>query len=339
MEEKGHIFFISARDKYPAQELLKFYKIKYYNRGTGKNSILGKILYMIYFDFILLIKAIKFKPDILISFTGAYTTHVAKILNKPSLVFDDTDSEILNRKFYKPFATYIFTPNVFKFELGRKHIRFNGYMELAYLHPRYFRPNGSGNKILGFEEREPYVIMRFVNWLANHDYGHSGISDKLKIRAVKEFSKYAKVFITSEKKLPKELEPYRIKIPPEQMHEVLSSAILLYGESATMSSECAILGVPSIYIDNDGRSYTDEEEEKYGIVFNYNEDENDIIRSIDKGIDILMHENSFQMNRIKILSEKISFTDYIVWILDNYPLSIEKLKNDEKFQNRFIFHN
>mgnify|MGYP003681934694 CR=1 FL=1 len=120
------------------------------------------------------------------------------------------------------------------------------------------------------------------------------------------------------------------------MHEVLSSAKLLFGESSTMSSECAMLGVPSIYIDNEGRSYTDEEEEKYEIVFNFNEDDNDIEKSIIEGLEILRSDRDYQMNRLTILSEKISFTDYIVWVIDNYPQSIGKLKGDIEFQNNFI---
>ena len=339
MEGQGHEFYVSARDRYPVKELLDFYEISYFNRGKGRNSILGKIWYMIYIDIVLLFKAIKFKSDFFLSFTGAYTTHVAKLLNKPSIVFDDTDSETLNRRFYKPFATHIFTPDVFKYDLGEKHIKFKGYMELAYLHPNFFELQNKGHEILGIEKTTPYVIVRFVNWLANHDYGHNGISEKNKIKAVKEFSKYAKVFITSEKKLPKELEDYRINIPPQQMHEVIASASLLYGESATMASESAVLGVPAIYIDNDGRTYTDEEEEKYSIVFNFKETEFDVLESIKRGIDLLKNGHNYQENRLKILSEKISFTDYLVWIITNYPNSIDKLKNDANYQNRFVMNN
>ena len=148
MEGNGHEFFISARDRYPVKELLDAYGIKYYNRGKGKNSMLGKLMYMIYADFVLLIKAIKFKPDFFISFAALYVTHVSKVMNKPSIFIDDTDNARLNRKLYIPFATHIFTPDVFKFDLGEKHIRFKGYMELAYLHPKYFQTENKAHKIL-----------------------------------------------------------------------------------------------------------------------------------------------------------------------------------------------
>lgn len=336
MKEDGNDIFVSARDRYPVKELLDAYKIKFYNRGKGKNSKLGKLLYLIYADIILLIKAMKFKPDLLISFGGAYTTHVAKIIGKPSILIDDTDNASLNRKFYLPFATHILTPDIFKVDLGERQVKFKGYMELAYLHPKYFKPANLGCDILGIKKGTPYVIVRFVNWQANHDYGHSGISIENKIKAVKEFSKYAKVFITSEKELPHELEEYRINIEPHLMHEVMSSALMLYGESATMASESAVLGVPAIFIDNDGRCYTDEEEEKYSIVFNFSENEYDVEESIKKGINILKSKINFQNNRELILSDKISFTDYLYWLVSNYPESINNLKDDSEYQNRFI---
>lgn len=338
MEAKGHEFFISARDRYPVKELLEHYKIDFYNRGKGKNSVLGKLYYLVLTDIKLLIKALKFKPSMLISFNGPYTTHVGKLLNKPSIVFDDTDSASLSRKFYKPFASHILNPDVFKHDLGEKQIKFKGYMELSYLHPKYFKPDISGNEILGIKEGEDYVIIRFVNWNAHHDYGHNGISEELKYKAVKEFSKYAKVFITSENILPDELEKYRINIDPVDMHKVLRSAMLLFGESATMASECAVLGVPAIFIDNDGRSYTDEEESRYNIVFNFNESDNDVIKAIDKGVEVLKEKRSYDHVKSEILSEKISLTDYLVWFAEEYPNSAHILKNDANYQNKFIIN-
>ncbi|MCB0459703.1 MAG: DUF354 domain-containing protein [Flavobacteriaceae bacterium] len=336
MEEDGHKIFVSARDRYPVKELLNAYKIPFYNRGKGKNSIFGKLMYMIYADFILLIKALKFKPDIFICFGAVYLTHVSKILGKPSIFIDDTDNARLNRKFYIPFATHILTPDIYKHNLGNKQIRFRSYMEIAYLHPKYFKIPEHVHKILNLGVNEPYVIVRFVNWQANHDIGHSGISIEHKIKVVIEFEKYAKVFITSEKELPEQLEKYRIAIPPHLMHDVMSSAELLYGESATMASESAVLGVPAIFIDNDGRCYTDEEEYKYGIVFNYTEKPEDVEESILKGVELLKSKQDFKENQKQILSSKISFTDYLIWILKEYPTSISILKNDITYQDKFI---
>ena len=77
-------------------------------------------------------------------------------------------------------------------------------------------------------------------------------------------SRYARVFISSESELPVELESYRLPTKPEMIGHVLAHATLVFGESATMVSESAMLGVPGIYIDNTGRYYTRDLQDKYG---------------------------------------------------------------------------
>ena len=53
------------------------------------------------------------------------------------------------------------------------------------------------------------------------------------------------------------------------MHDLLYYATMYIGEGATMASEAAILGTPSIYINTLRLSYTDEEEAKYDLLYNY----------------------------------------------------------------------
>ena len=330
MKKKGHHFFISSRNKEMAHYLLDMEGIKYVNRGDGKNSFFGKIIYMIKADIFLLKHAIKFKPDIFLGFASFYTAHVSSILRKPSVILDDTENGKLQQLFYRPFANIIFSPTTFKKKFGKKHFKFNSYLELAYLHPQFFTPDFSQLNELDLQKDEKFTVCRFVSWQANHDYGHSGLSDQNKIKAVNEFLKYGKVFISSEAKLPNELKKYQIKLPPEKIHHALSYASLLYGESATMASECAVLGTPSIYIDNEGRGYTDEQDSKYKIVFNFSESNDDQINSIKKAKDILSKKDSevcFKKTRDKILDEKINFTEFLISFFENYPKSKKELIN------------
>ena len=76
-------------------------------------------------------------------------------------------------------------------------------------------------RILKLKKNTRFVIIRFVSWRATHDYGHSGISKDNKLRAVEEFSKYARVFISSEENLPQELKKYELNIPPEKYMTLL----------------------------------------------------------------------------------------------------------------------
>ncbi|MBI4230061.1 MAG: hypothetical protein HY608_04415, partial [Planctomycetes bacterium] len=73
------------------------------------------------------------------------------------------------------------------------------------------------------------------------------------------------VVVTSETALPASLEPFTLRIPPEQFHHVLAFADRCVGESATVASEAAVLGVPAIYVARTGRGYVSEEEERYGL--------------------------------------------------------------------------
>ena len=71
--------------------------------------------------------------------------------------------------------------------------------------------------MLGIKTDERFVIMRFVSRTAVHDIGHKGLSMEMKIKAVQEFSKHARIFISSEIKLPDDLRSYKIPLPPEKI--------------------------------------------------------------------------------------------------------------------------
>jgi uncharacterized protein len=336
---KGHSVFISARDKDVTHSLLNLMGIKYTSRGKGAVGIIDRFFYLLKADFNSIRWAKKFSADIFLSFGSPYATHAAFFLKKPHIVFDDTENAKYGQMLYKPFSSFICSPTTFSKNFGRKHYKFNGYMEFCYLHPRYFTPDKSIFGLLNLSPYDKFVILRFVKWAAIHDIGHQGLFFKTKIDAVREFSKYAAVYISCEDDLPSELKKYRITIPPDKIHHALFYSTLLYGESATMSSECALLGTPAIYLDNYGRGYTTEQELKYGSVFNFTESLSDQEKSIAKGIEILRSPNtlSWRNRRDNILNDKIDVTAFIVWLIENYPHSKYCLLNSPDFQYRFKF--
>lgn len=334
LRQNGHQIIVTARDRYPVLQLLEAYKENFYNRGKGSERLLGKLLYMPAAEIKILKIALKTKPDLFLSFGTPYPNHVAWLLRKPGINFQDTENARLMFAVTLPFSRVYCTPHCFKRDLGKKHIRFNGYMELAYLHPNYFTPDESVFEYLQVNRDEKYVVIRFVSWGASHDIGHKGINPEMKRKAIKEFSRYARVFISSEGGLPEDLKSYQINIPPEKMHDVLAYASLLYGESATMASECAVLGTPAIYLDNNGRGYTDEQEEKYGLVFNYTESSIHQEESIQKAIELLKTPNlreEWQKRRQKMLSETIDVTAFMVRLIENQSqFYYNKIPNFEK---------
>jgi hypothetical protein len=189
------------------------------------------------------------------------------------------------------------------------------------LHPNYFYPNPDVLQEIGLTENDTFIIVRFVSWGASHDVGCTGLTLETKRKVVNDLSKYGRVLISSEKPLTEEFEPYRISVSPEKMHDLLYYATLLYGESATMASECAVLGTHSIFCDFAGRGYTDEEEEKYGLVYNFKLDEENQKKSVDKAIELLNDSELKEKGRQKrelLLKDKIDVTDFMVNFIENY---------------------
>jgi predicted glycosyltransferase len=315
MTSHGHEILIISRNKEIEHKLLKAYQIPFIDRGKGKNGRILKFVYLVYADLKILYYSIKFQPDLYLSFLHPYAAHVGFLLKRPVLIFSDTEHAKLHHKLTVPFASEIFTPNCYTLTLGQKHKKFKGFMELSYLHPNYFTPDPRVLEELNLSENDKYVIVRFVGWNATHDFGHPGISLKNKILSINLLAKISKVFISSEEKLPTELKKYQINISPEKMHHAIYYSSLLFGESATMASEAAMVGTPSIFIDNASRGYTKEIEAKYGLIFNFSESQEDQISAINKAIEILSLPNSrefFKSKRKLILDDCIDTTSFMV---------------------------
>jgi predicted glycosyltransferase len=120
------------------------------------------------------------------------------------------------------------------------------------------------------------------------------------------------------------------------MHDAIAFAGMVFGESATMATEAAVLGVPAIYLDNTSRLYTKEIENKYGLIFNFSESEKDQVNAIEKAIEVLQKpKRVWEEGRRKLLDDKINVTDFLVWFVENYPESISQIKKDPAYQLKF----
>jgi uncharacterized protein len=334
MQEKGHVFLITARNKEVSHILLDKYEISYVNRGAGSKKMFGKLLYLFKADFFLFLKAYVFKPDLFISFASPYTAQVSIIMRRPHISLTDTDNARFGILSFAPFTKCIITPKPFKRDFGKKHLRIDSYMELFYLHPKYYTPDFNSILCLGVKENERYALLRFVSWGANHDIGQAGLTDQEKISITFELSKYLKVFISSESKLPSEIEHFRINVSPETIHDVLYFAAIYIGEGATMASECAMLGTPAIYI-NSLSAGTLEEQEKHGLLYSYRTS-NGIL---EKAKLILSQPSLKEELRFKckeLLHTKIDVTAFLVWFIENYPKSNSIIMENQDYQYMFM---
>ena len=325
LESEGHEVKIVAREKDITLHLLNAYGFEYEVIGKNYKGLIKKAYGMFECDFKAFKVAKEFKPDILVS--GApYLAQVSKLIRKPPIVFSDTEHATLYSWLSFSFADVIMTPSCFKKDLGRKQIRFNGYMELAYLHPNYFKPDPSVIDELNLSKDDKFFILRSVSWSASHDVGQRGIKNKIEL--VKELGKYGKVFITSEGKIEGDLEKYKIKVPPEKMHDLLYYATMYIGEGATMASEAGILGTPSVYISSlvGTMGNFEELEARCGLVYSFR----DPNQALEKALELLDNnkiKEKWQKKREKLLEEKIDVTMFMTDFIENYPESFRKYKS------------
>ncbi len=331
LQDLNHDILICARKKEVTIDLLKKYGFTYTVISESKPSRVHLVAEQI--QRVMRFRSIvsEFKPDLSISTMDPSLAFVSRLMGVPYVCLADTEHASASINGALPFTKAVLTPSCFSKEMGPKQIRYNGYHELAYLHPNRFTPDPAVLTELGLVEGDPFIIVRFVSWGASHDVGYNGLTLDTKRKAVHEFQKYGRVFITSEKPLPEEFEKYRISVSPEKMHDLLYYATRLYGESATMASECAVLGTHAIFCDFAGRGYTDEEERDYGLVYNFKLDESSQERSIEKAVELLQDPALKEKGREKqkrLLNDKIDVTAFMVWFIENYPQSVVAMKNN-----------
>lgn len=317
MKSKGHEIIITARRKDVSHKLLDSYKLSYYSTGKGSfgKGAIGKFLYILYAEIYFFLFFLKHKPKLAISFSSTPVSHNSYLFRIPHISFDDTEHAKLNRLLYLPTTTKVFTPSCFTLDLGKKHTKIETYMELFYLHPNVFQPNKNIFEILGLQENDPYIILRFISWQAFHDIGENGISEEEKILLVKELEKYGKVFISSEGELPEDLSKHQIRIPVDKMHDVLAFSAMYFGDGGTTASEAAVLGVPSILISSSTTGYLTEEEEKYDLLYRFTGEEGTFDMALKRAKEILEDVNvkqKWREKRNKMLKEKIDGTSYFI---------------------------
>jgi uncharacterized protein len=334
----GHECLITVINKDVSLQLLRGYGIDFEVVGNARTSIIGKSLEMSLVEARLLKAALSFKPDLLVGGVGnVYVAHIGKLLQRPSIVFDDTEHSKIEHLLMDPFVNAICTPSCYNADIGPKQVRYNGYHELAYLHPNRFTPDLSTVTDLGLTSDDVIIVVRFVSWRASHDVGHYGIQDKVGL--VKRLERYGRVIITSEGALPKELQAYRLRVLPEKLHDLLNQATLYVGEGATTASECAMLGTHAIYVNTLKAGTITEQEDRYHLVSDFSRRTCTDESVIEEAVCLLDNNNlkrEGKEKRGRILAEKLDVTAFMVWFIENYPSSAIEIKQDPMIQNRFI---
>ena len=320
LQQQNHDVLVTSRYKEMATDLLDRLGIEHTPLSRlvkGGLFTLGKEL--IQRDFGLYKYVRRHKPDMMTAIGGVSIAHVGRLKNIPSLVFYDTENAKLQNAITYPFASCVLVPQCYQ-SWTPKHrtVRYPGYHELAYLHPNYFTPDRTIAQANGLDPQRDTFFLRLVSWQANHDVGEEGWSPQFCEALVNRLSQAGKVIISSETPLPESLQAFAYQGDLSQVHHLMAFCRLFIGESATMASECAVLGVPALYVAHTGRGYTDEQESKYQLVTNiktFNPE------AIQKAIDqCLSHPADYYRGQgQRLLDNCIDVTQYIVDSLLHYP--------------------
>jgi len=317
LRARGDEVLVLAIDKDGAAELLRSYNIPYVlcAKGTGKNIVeKGWLFLRLCANHT--IHALRFRPDVLIGRASPMMAVAAWVCRKPHLLYEDTEVSKFSLNICRRFSSKIITPRTFLTDLGPKQERVDTYKELFYLHPDVFTPDREALKQVGFNPGEPYVLVRFVAWNASHDVGKHGLTDAEQLSLVRRLEAAGvRVWVSSEKPLSPEMEPYRLRTPFAMARHVLAFARLVYSEGATMASEAAILGVHALYVNVIQSGSTREQSERFHLLYNYNEGDDRYERALAKALELLSDPNleqEGQEKRKKLLAEKVDINDYFI---------------------------
>lgn len=314
---KGYDVLILARDKDLTLTLLAEAQLPFHQLSKARQGLSGLAIEWIEHASRALPLLRRHRSQVAVSVGGIFITHAARLLRIPSLVFYDTEHARISNRVTYPFATRIFTPRAYQDDLGKRHIRYLGYQELAYLHPNRFTPDPTKLALEGLTPEEPFTFIRLVAWTSHHDVSDSGITD---LRAVvASLEHFGRVLISAEAPLPDDLKHYERRGTVGDVHHVLAFARLFFGESATMASEAAQLGVPGIFLSTSSRGYTDELEARYGMVHNFNGIQANQEAALEQAQHVLAQPKAVYAERhANMMAEQVDVTHYIMQQVETF---------------------
>lgn len=206
------------------------------------------------------------RPTKLAALGGTSASQAGLLTGTPSIIFYDTEDARLQNLITYPFCTRIVVPECYQGWLPkRRGVRYPGFHELSYLAPEYFHPDRRKAIANGLNADGNTFFIRLVSWQASHDTGLKGWARETLLETVELLGQHGKVIISSEARLPEELSHLSYSGPLKEVHHLLAFCRLYVGESATMASEAAIMGVPAIYAAPGFRGYISYQEERFGM--------------------------------------------------------------------------
>lgn len=331
LKRRGHHLHYSVREIPVAKRLMEHYGMTpWVDLGGKKDNLLGKAQTVLHQDAELLKFVRRNHIDIGLS-SGIVLSHVSRLTSMKAFMFDDDDddAEPLVVKYGHPLSDAVFTPSCIRRKV-RQAVYYKGTHELAYLHPNRFSPDPAVLQHAGLTEGERFFIMRFVALKGHHDVRQQGLSLEQKKQLVEVLKPYGRVIITSERAIEPEFEQYRLPVPPEEIHSLMAYSSMFVGDSQTMTSEAAVLGVPALKCNTFAGhlSVPNMLENEYGLCHAYTPDRfEEMLEHIQQMLAREPEElkNEWRTKRQSMLSDMIDPTEFFV----NYIEKVNKTTSQQ----------
>jgi len=316
LEARGHEVAIASRDKDVTVDLLDAYGFDHTVLSRKRPGVLGVAREWLAREARLLRFARSFDPDVLLSRLNPATAHVATLLDAPNLVFHDTEIAGMLGRVTTPFTTMVCTPAAYAGEFGTQHQRYNGFHELAYLHPARFDPDPRRLEDAGVDPEASYSVVRLVGMDAHHDAGATGFSPETVRSLIDRLAPHGPVYVSSEHALPTGLAEHRNPVPSVDLHHLLAFADTYVGDSSTMATEAAVLGTPSVrYNPFDEEMGVFEDLADRGLVRSAHDEQT----SVDTAVRLAADPDTghrWRRRRRRLLAEKVDVTAYMVELVE-----------------------
>ncbi len=278
LDDNIKVFWV-LRDKDVLVALARKLELEFVIFSKAKTGIIGNALELT----LNLFRAIRFtrKNKIHLWLTKYGAGNIAATLcGSKSLSFNDDDIDVvpLIAITSYPFAEKVLCPEwvrMGKYESKTK--RYRGMNELIYLHPkRNAKIAQDRTNLIQDLGSENFILIRMSALAAHHDVGIRGISEEFVLQIISLYQSQYKVFISSEKKLSKNLEPYRLTLAVDSIHAALSAASCLVTDSLSMALEAAVLGTASVRLSDFGQEISAFESiTQYKLIHNFSPDDTD----------------------------------------------------------------
>lgn len=318
LDREGHAVRVLSREKEVTTELLDAAGIEHRPLSRKGESPLALAREWLGRELRVLRAVQRFDPDIVVSRLNPAAVHAARLTSTPSVVFHDTEAAGTLASWTLPLADVVCTPAALD-ERWSGQRRYQGYQELAYLHPSRFDPEPQALREAGVPVDEPYSVVRLVAGDAHHDYGNDALPGAVRDCVVDVLGELGPVYasVEADGTVPDGTEP--LPVPPERLHDLLAFADCYVGDSNTTAVEAGLLGTPALRYDTFGEGTLQnfvELESEYGLVQSTGDGERlvELVKGVARQPDAAAAR--WREARNRLLAEKVDVTGYMLDLLE-----------------------